>query len=121
MNPHRKKRVLLVEDEAFIVMLLEDILAEIGFEVMGPAASCAQAFALLEKHGAPDGAILDVNLGGERVFPLAAALAERHVPFVFSTGYGDGAIDDRFAGIERLRKPFDPNRLQATLAKHFAP
>ena len=102
-------------------MLLEDMLIDLGYEVIGPAANCAKAFELLHKDDMLDGAILDVNLGGESVFPVAEALAERRVPFVFSTGYGDRAIDARFAGTETLNKPFDFRRVQVVVARCFPP
>jgi CheY-like chemotaxis protein len=114
------KRVLVVEDEALVAMLLEDLLADLGCMVIGPAANCAQAFVLLAKYGLPDGAVLDVNLGGEKVFPLADVLVAKKVPFVFTTGYGDGFVEERFTAVEKLSKPFEPRRLQSVLAKQFA-
>ena len=118
MSSRRRSRVLVVEDEALVAMLIEDMLIDLGYDVIGPAANCAQALAILEKQGPPDAAILDVNLGGESVYPVAEALKERNVPFLFSTGYGDSAILDRFQQIEKLSKPFEPRRLQSALVKH---
>ena len=79
--------VLVVEDEPLIAMALEDLLIASGCTVAGPASSLTQGMRLINEQ-AVDGAVLDVNLGGEMVFPLADALAERCVPFVYVTGYG---------------------------------
>jgi DNA-binding response OmpR family regulator len=84
-------RVLLVEDEALVAMLIEDVLSEAGYQLVGAAPSLSAARAALERHGA-DMAILDVNLGGEPIFPFARALAEREIPFLFVTGYGEADI-----------------------------
>ena len=110
--------MLVVEDEAFIAMMLEDMLNDLGYDVLGPVATCAQALAVLRKQGPPDAAILDINLGGESVYPVAEVLRERRVPFLFSTGYGEGAVPDRFNEVERLNKPFEPRRLRAALVQH---
>jgi DNA-binding response OmpR family regulator len=80
-------RILVVEDEILLAMDLADFLADSGCTVAGPASSVEQGMRLVEQD-AIDGAILDVNLRGEMVFPLADALAERSTPFVYATGYG---------------------------------
>ena len=80
-------KVLVVEDEPLIAMALEEMLTDSGCTVAGPASSLKQGMQLLEEE-AVDGAVLDVNLRGELVFPLADALAERSIPFVYVTGYG---------------------------------
>jgi CheY-like chemotaxis protein len=106
--------VLLVEDEGLVALLLEDMLDELGFRVAHSAASVAQALAWLEQGGAPDAALLDVNLAGEKVFPVAEALRARGVPFAFSTGYGE-AHDARFGAAPLLGKPINGARLAEVL------
>jgi CheY-like chemotaxis protein len=81
-------RILLVEDEIFVSMAIEDALAEAGAEVVGPAMSLSAALALIEADEDIDGAILDVNLGDALVFPLAEILRERRVPIIFHTAMG---------------------------------
>jgi CheY-like chemotaxis protein len=80
-------KILVVEDEPLLAMASADLLADSGCTVTGPASSVKQGMQLIEQE-AIDGAILDINLRGEMVFPLADALAERSIPFVYVTGYG---------------------------------
>jgi DNA-binding NtrC family response regulator len=80
-------RILVVEDEILVAMALGDFLADSGCTAAGPVSSVKQGMRLIEQE-AIDGAILDINLKGEMVFPLADALAERSIPFVYVTGYG---------------------------------
>jgi two-component SAPR family response regulator len=108
-------KVMVVEDEALIAMILEDMLVDLGCEVIGPFGGVTPAMDWLEDPGhAPDAAVLDVNLGGERVFPVAEALRTRGVPFLFATGYGV-IEDDRFANETVLNKPLDPDKLAAAV------
>jgi two-component SAPR family response regulator len=86
-------RVLIVEDELLLAMDYEELLKREGFTVLGPAGRQAPALALLEAER-PDVAILDVNLAGERSTAVAEALAEREVPFVVVSGYGDRTLDE---------------------------
>jgi CheY-like chemotaxis protein len=92
--------ILLVEDEAFVAMMMKDLLAEFGFRVVGPFGKVADAIETLDRQHIV-GAVLDVNLAGEKVYPLAEQLSGRGIPFVFVTGYACDAIDDRFAGVPR--------------------
>jgi DNA-binding NtrC family response regulator len=80
-------KVLVVEDEPLIAMEVQDLLTESGCTVIGPASSVEQGMRLMKEEDV-DGAVLDVNLGGEMVFPLADALAGQSIPFVYVTGYG---------------------------------
>jgi CheY-like chemotaxis protein len=80
-------KILVVEDEPLLAMASADLLEDSGFIVAGPVSSVKQGMQLIERE-AIDGAILDINLRGEMVFPLADALAERSIPFVYVTGYG---------------------------------
>jgi CheY-like chemotaxis protein len=107
-------RVLLVEDEAMVALLIEDVLEELGCVTVGPAARVSAALDLIDAHPV-DLAVLDVNLGGETVFPVADRLADRGVPFLFSTGYGAAGLIDRHAGRPVLPKPFDPDQLGPAL------
>jgi len=108
-------RVLLVEDEAMVAMMIEDMLSDLGCQVIGPASRVSRALDLLE-HDGIDAAVLDVNLGGEAVFPVADRLAAAGVPFVFSTGYGTAGLDARHAARPVLQKPYSRERLAAALA-----
>jgi DNA-binding response OmpR family regulator len=105
MHDDLTRRALVVEDETVVAMLIEDMLADIGFTVVwAPNLSKAVAIA---QSGDFSLAVLDVNLGGSaNSFPVADILTERGIPFLFSTGYGRGAIDPRFAARPALQKPF---------------
>jgi CheY-like chemotaxis protein len=110
--------MLVVEDEAMVAMLVEDLLGELGCIVAGMAGSLAQGLKLASPGGAEiDAAILDVNLGGEKVFPIADELAARGVPFVFATGYGIVVIDPRFSDRLVLAKPYQKAALERLLVK----
>jgi CheY-like chemotaxis protein len=99
--------ILVVDDETLIAMLLEDLLLDLGCTVIGPAGSVAQSLALVHGSGRmPDGALLDINLRGELVYPVADVLTARGVPFVFITGNALHGIDPRYAAIPAVAKPF---------------
>ena len=101
--PHR---ILIVEDEPLIAMMLEDFLEILERQLAGVADNVADALALIASGGV-DGAILDVNLrGGEKSTAVAEALAARGVPFVFATGGGDDGVAPEFRDRPRLQKPF---------------
>ncbi|MEO8115795.1 MAG: response regulator [Phenylobacterium sp.] len=113
MNP----RVLLVEDEGLVAIMMEDLLADLGCDVVGSCDSIRSALEWLEMAPeAPDGAVLDVNLGGELVYPVAEALAARHIPFAFATGYG-ALPDARFDGVPVLAKPVNADKLQTVIRR----
>jgi two-component SAPR family response regulator len=115
-----RPRVILVEDEGLVAMAMEDILTDLGFDVVAAFGELAPALRWLGGQVTPpDGALLDVNLGGEMVFPLAEALQERGVPFIFATGYGVLA-DKRFPEAPLLHKPVDETKL-ATVIDVFRP
>jgi CheY-like chemotaxis protein len=107
-------RVLVVEDEAAISLLLEDMLLDFGCQVIGPAARLAAALETLAREKV-DLAILDVNVAGEPIYPVAEALAQRAIPFVFSTGYGSAGIRDAYRDRPVLQKPFAQNDLKQKL------
>jgi CheY-like chemotaxis protein len=114
--PVSRRRILVVEDEGLVALMLEDMLEDLGYDVAYSAASVVKALAWIEAGGEVDLALLDVNLGGEPVFPVADALKARGVPFAFSTGYGE-AHDPRFREAPLLGKPIMVERLQAVLAR----
>ncbi len=112
-------RLLIVEDEAIIAMMLEDMLDDLGCAVVASLRSVAAALDGI-KQMEFDGAILDVNLRGERADPIADALAARGVPFIFATGYGEVGISDRFKGVVVLQKPFESTLLRRALLRGVA-
>jgi CheY-like chemotaxis protein len=103
-------RLLIVEDEQMVALLLEDVLTDLGCDVVGPAFSLADAVRLAG-DAAIHGAILDVNLGGEKVYPAADILAARNLPFIFATGYGTGGLREADKSRPVLQKPFNLRRL----------
>ncbi|MEW6453469.1 MAG: response regulator [Pseudomonadota bacterium] len=103
--------IMLVEDEALVAMSVNELMTDFGFSVVGPFGRVSEAAAALKKGGI-DAAILDINLGGELVYPLAEKLVEANVPFIFVTGYGPESIDRRFAAVPVLQKPIEREALQ---------
>ena len=108
-------RVLLLDDEPLITMLLEDILEQLGYEIVGPAHTVAVALGLIEATP-PDAAILDMNLGKELSYPAADALRVRRIPFMFLTGYIAPGIDARFHNEFVMTKPFDFEKVRQALS-----
>jgi len=113
-------RILLVEDEAMVAMIIEDTLCDLGCEIVGPVSNIDRALAAAQAGDRIDGAFLDVNLRGELVYPVAEALAARGVPFAFVTGYGEKGIDARYRDAPVLTKPFLPEAVGQLVAKHMA-
>ena len=110
------QQILIVEDEPLIAMMLEDFLEVLDKQPAGTADCVSAALEKLEQGGV-DAAILDVNLrGGEKSTPVAEALAERGIPFVFATGGGEDSVDDRFRDRPRLMKPFTMDGVAKALA-----
>jgi DNA-binding response OmpR family regulator len=110
--------VLLVEDEMCLAMMLQDLLEDAGYRVL-KAARVSGALALAGTE-AIDAAILDVNLAGKEVFPVADELRRRGVPFMFASGYGDRGLPGPFQGSPMLQKPYDPVALEGMLANMLA-
>jgi PAS domain S-box-containing protein len=111
------KRILLVEDEVMVGMMMRELLNEYGIFVVGPCCSLEEALA--QASGELDGALLDLNLAGKFVYPVAELLAERQIPFAFVTGYGHESLDGRFDGASILQKPITRETLEEQLAKMF--
>jgi DNA-binding response OmpR family regulator len=112
-------RVFVVEDETIISFLLEDMFVELGALHVQHAGNVSSALAYL-KDRTPDLAVLDVNLGGERAYPVAEILESRKVPFLFTTGYGRSGLDARWARHPVVQKPFNIEVMTAALRELFA-
>src|SRR4028118_1708306 len=95
MGDKPRCRVLVVEDEAMIAMLVEDMVLDFGSEVVGPVANLNDAISLA-RSAELDAAILDINVGGSVIFPVADILNERGIPLIFATGYGSNGLPPRF-------------------------
>lgn len=115
-----KRRILIVEDEPFIALTLEDMLFELGFVVAGCVADVPAALALISREDI-DGALLDVNLGSQQIDAVAALLTERDCPFVFTTGYGRTGVPAAYADRAVLQKPFGMDDLATILRKELKP
>jgi CheY-like chemotaxis protein len=111
-----QKRILIVEDEALVAMMIEDMVLELGHTVAGVAARLKDGLQMVEQ-GEIDFAILDVSLNGERSLPIAKALEAKDVPYVFATGYGAGEVDGASGQAVTLSKPFGIEDLRRVLPK----
>jgi CheY-like chemotaxis protein len=112
-------RILVAEDEALVAMLIEDMLTDMGAVVIGPAANLDEALALANSETI-DLALLDVNLAGKPIFPVADVLRSRGVSFIFASGYGEAGIVEAHRGARVLQKPFRESDL-AQVLKAVAP
>lgn len=106
----RETRVLLIEDEAIVGMLIEDMLQDLGCKVVDMVGRLEPAL-LAADEGTFDFAMLDVNLAGQATYPVADRLAARGIPFAFVTGYGAAGVDPAYASTPVLAKPFRPDDL----------
>lgn len=109
-------KAMIVEDNALLAMLLEDMLGDLGITVSGAATNLADAVTLAG-HVQADVAVLDLNLDGELSFPAAERLSARGIPVIFATGYGTEQMPDRFASAPTIEKPFAPQELEAALLR----
>jgi DNA-binding response OmpR family regulator len=111
----RGKHILIVEDEIFLAMMLQDLLEDDGYDV-SKVASVSDALDAIGSR-LPSAAILDVNLAGEQAYPVARALRELGIPFMFATGYGERRLPEEFAGEQTLQKPYLPHRIKSQLGE----
>jgi DNA-binding response OmpR family regulator len=107
MNKVGEPKILVVEDEYWLAEDIREALSKAGRGVIGPFATVAEAMKSLE-DGAVEGAILDINLRGEEVFPLASELRRRQIPYAFTTGYGEVILPAEHRDVPRWQKPFEP-------------
>ena len=113
-------RVLVVEDEAMLFFMAEDMLTELGAGQVFHAARLTEALAFLDSER-PDVAMLDVNLAGRLVYPVAERLAAANIPFIFATGYGVAGIPERLSRRPVIQKPFTAEMLGEALATALGP
>mgnify|MGYP001160552260 CR=1 FL=1 len=120
MSPSEKftgLRILVVEDEALVAMNLEMILEDLGCVVVGPAMRFDQAEQMMHSEGRLDVAILDVNLGGQPVYPLANHLKETGIPIIFATGYDVSGIPEEWHGWPTLKTPYSNEDVEREMAR----
>lgn len=110
MTKYSGLRALVVEDEATVAMLIEDMLEDLGFEIVASVASLVEA-SEVAVNVEIDFAMLDVNIAGDLIFPVANLLSERQIPFLFSTGYGATGLPPRFSRCCVITKPFSQAEL----------
>jgi CheY-like chemotaxis protein len=114
MDHARDKRILIVEDEPILAIALQDMLEGLGYEVVGPAFRVAPALALAGAERI-DGAILDVNMGGEDSYRVAARLKARGIPYLFATGYGRDGLEPGHEATPVLDKPYRERQVESAL------
>lgn len=109
-------RILIVEDEMLVAMLIEDAITDLGHEIVGPAMRLETALDTAAKEQI-DAAILDINLAGKQSFPVADILTSRGIPFMFASGYGSAGLIEPYKEAPILQKPFAPHQLEAMLTR----
>jgi CheY-like chemotaxis protein len=114
------RRILVVEDEMLVALLLHDMLGDLGCRVEGSAASVDQALSMIEGQ-VVDAAVLDVNLSGQMSYPVADALIARGIPFVFSSGYSSNRLQEGYRTFPALQKPYHISELRRALVGVLAP
>ena len=110
------RRVLVVEDEYLLASYLAETLEENGANVLGPVGSVHDALSLLDSDSELAAAVLDVNLGGEQVYPVADRLLDRHVPFLFTSGYDSSMSPPQYENIVHCTKPLNPSEVVCRLS-----
>jgi CheY-like chemotaxis protein len=109
-------RFLLVEDEMMVAFLVESLVRDLGHEIVATESRLDKAVALAQ-HETLDCAILDVNIAGREVYPVADALRARGVPFIFATGYGSARLPETHRQVPTLQKPYQAEDLRAAIAQ----
>jgi CheY-like chemotaxis protein len=112
------RRILVIEDSPVVGPFTVDLLGELGCVVVGPAPNMAAARELVEA-GEFDAAMVDIHIRGERVFPLCEMLAARHMPFLFTSGYADRGMPDKWQQRPRLQKPYTVDQVEKALSALF--
>lgn len=107
-------RILIVEDEMLVAMLVEDVVLDLGHEVVGPAMRLEDALRAVDEQDF-DFAILDINLAGKQSFPVADRLTQRGTPFMFASGYGAAGLADPYRTAPILQKPFSSEQVETIL------
>jgi DNA-binding LytR/AlgR family response regulator len=115
MGTLQGRRILVIEDDYFIARDMAKHLKESGAEIVGPVGTIEDALDIIGAAEPLDGAILDINLGGELAFPVADALRQRRVAFVFVTGYDDAIIPARYSAVRRCEKPVEASKIASAL------
>jgi CheY-like chemotaxis protein len=110
------RRVLVVEDEVLVGMLIEEMLLDLGYEIAALSTHLDEALTLA-RTAAFDIALLDINLNGRQSFPVADVVRARGLPFLFATGYGGRIVPEPYRDAPILQKPFSREDLRAALAK----
>ena len=118
MTEPAAKRVLIVEDEVLVLIHLEDLMNDLGHEVVGQALRIDTAMALA-RESAIDFAVLDINVAGTKSFCVADILRERGIPFAFATGYGIDGVMEGYRDVPTLQKPYSQDDLERTIAQVF--
>jgi CheY-like chemotaxis protein len=114
-------RVLVVEDEILVAMAIEDMLNDFGCDTVGQASNITEALSTIRQIAQIDVAVLDVNLAGEKIYPVSDALYARGVPFVFSTGFGPADLMHRYPACRLVNKPYRPDALAQALVALAGP
>lgn len=113
----RNCRILVAEDEFMVAENLSNELEDAGAIIVGPCATLEQTLQRINAHEAIDAAVLDVNLAGQTVYPAADILIDRHIPFVFTTGYDASNVPERYANIPRCEKPVSVARVARAVGR----
>ncbi|MFK8252284.1 response regulator [Ancylobacter terrae] len=109
-------RIFILEDEPLVAMMVEAMIEELGAEAVSTASRVDEALAFIAAETVRiDAALIDVNVGGQRSYDVAHALAARAIPFVFASGYDDASFPEEWRQLPRLGKPFQLNELEAAL------
>jgi CheY-like chemotaxis protein len=117
----RDRRILIVEDEYLVAMSLAEALQDAGSIVLGPVSSVDKAIKTIESEPHIDGAVLDVNLGGVLAYPVADMLIARKIPFVFTSGYEDNVLRNRYAHVKNCPKPYLFRAIEEALVEAMSP